>query len=71
MFGNLIELLGFTSLTLGAYELAGRGVALIVLAGALFILALAAEGLKPVQALRATARGLWWRVKLRAALLRR
>ena len=59
MLSNLLELLGFASLTAGAYELAGRGVALLVLAGAFFVLGLAVEGVRPFSAARAVVLRRW------------
>lgn len=55
MLSNLLELAGLASLVASAYELAGRGVALLVLAGCLLLLGLAADGLHPMQLGKAAA----------------
>jgi hypothetical protein len=63
MLSNVLELAGFASLTAGSYELAGRGVALLVLAGSLFFLGLASEGVHPVLAARGFLLGRWQRFR--------
>lgn len=59
MLANSLELAGFASLTAAAYEWAGRPLALLTLAVALFTLALAAEGVHPLRAGRAALLGRW------------
>jgi hypothetical protein len=63
MLSNLLELAGFASLTAGSYELAGRGIALLVLAASLFFLGLAADGVHPATAARGWALGRWQRFR--------
>lgn len=52
MLSNTLELGGLTALVAGSYELAGRGWALLVLAGCLMFLGVAADGLHPVRLVR-------------------
>ena len=63
MLSNLLEGAGFLSLIAGTYELAGRGWALYMLAGCLFVGGLAAENTHPLQAPRRRVNALWRRVK--------
>lgn len=52
MLSNTLELAGLGALVAGSYELAGRGWALLVLAGCLMFLGVAADGLHPVRLVR-------------------
>lgn len=71
MLSNLLELAGLASLVAGAYELAGRGVALLVLSGCLLLLGLAADGLRPMRLGSTAARGLQARTQAVFARRRR
>lgn len=53
MMSNLFELCGLAALVVGVYELAGRGWALLVLAGCLMFLGVAFDGLQPTKLARA------------------
>ena len=46
MLSNALELAGMTCLTAAAYEYSGRALAFLVLAGCLFVLGLAVDGVK-------------------------
>jgi hypothetical protein len=73
MLSNALEMLGFCALVAGTYELAGRGLALLVLAGSLFVLGLAVEGVRPFSAVRVVVLRRWqaFRERREAAKTRR
>jgi hypothetical protein len=60
---NLLELLGFAALVGGTYELAGRGLALIVLAACLILTGMALDGIHPVRTLRGALRVRYRRIR--------
>jgi hypothetical protein len=67
VFSTSLELAGFAAITGGAYELAGRGVALLVAGLTLLFLGQAVDGLRPVQAVWKWSVGLRVRWKARWA----